>query len=160
MYSLIAGAVLFFCCAYAGFGISDYYKRRYLLFHGLCGYVEALESGVSYVQLTVPEITESYGEGKKGDFARMLARFSASMKDGSEMSCKTLLLTAYEHNLLAKFFDSLGKYDYDSQLAELKRYGAIFGPLLESSRKQYESVGKLAAKMGVLTGIAVMLALA
>lgn len=160
MYSLIAGAALFVCCAYIGLGVSDWYKKRRLFFDALIDYLDALERGIKYAKTPLPKLTRDFAADKKGDlFVMLREQFAENTADGKSKS-KTLLLTSYEKKAVSDMLASLGKYDTDTQLAELGRYRALFEPIRAASAKKYDTTGKLAAKLGVLAGIAVMLTLA
>lgn len=152
--------MLFVCCAYAGFGISDWFKRRRLFFGALIDYLDALERGIAYAKMPLPQLTQSFREGKKGDFFALLDAYCKDIAGQRRTECKSLLLSAYERRAVADMLNSLGKYDTETQLAELGRYRTLFAPIRDKCAENYDKTGKLAAKLGVLAGIAAMLALA
>lgn len=160
MSSLIVGAALFVCCAYVGFGICDLYKRRSAFFDALIEYLDSLERGISYAKTPLPKLTEDFAADKKGELFMLLRKFAGDIRAGQKTEFKSPIFSAYEKRRVVEMLDSLGKYDTDTQLTELRRYRALFAPTREIAVKKYSTTGKLAAKLGVLVGIAVMLALA
>ena len=160
MYTLIAGAALFVCCAYVGFGVSDIYKRRSVFFDALVEYLDSLERGISYAKTPLPKLTEDFAADRKGELFALLRKFACDIRSGQKTEFKSPVFSAYERRRVTEMLDSLGKYDTDTQLTELRRYRALFVPARDGAAKKYSTTGKLAAKLGILVGIAVMLALA
>lgn len=123
-------------------------------------YVDALASGISYAKTPLPKLTRAFADGKRGDASQLLAKFADNAASGEGAKCEQKFLSAFERKTIEEFLDSLGRYDSETQLAELARHRSIIVPIAKDCEEKYRKTGKLAAKLGILVGIAVMLALA
>lgn len=163
MLKLLLGAALFVCCGYVGYGVSTHYRKRSNLFISVIGYIDSLENGMSYLQSALGDLTQIYIADKKDDAAKILQKYlcllekGAFSKDECKNAVRTRLMTGYEQNVLAEMLFSLGKTDLDSQIAELKKYRALFAPISENAKQNYKKYGALAFKLGILAGLAALL---
>lgn len=163
MTGIIAGGILFVCFAYIGYGIERAYKKRYNFLNSFADYFASLENGISYLKSDLAELTHSYVAGAKGDCVVALQGFCALLdrgsytKDDCESLIKTRLVTAYERHTIAEALFSLGKCDYDTQLAQLAKYRTMLSPMVQTAQTNCKKSGALAFKLGILAGLAALL---
>lgn len=147
---LICIAVIAFSTA-LGYLLSGKYRARRRFYNQFCLFHERYLNELNYSRKPLPEFLKEYEYS--GDFAKAVSQ----CVDERDYSVKFSYLTGDEKTAFSNYFSMLGKGD---ALSQKSYYGAQTKALeekREEGEKQAKSRGSLYLKLGLLTGLAIVI---
>ncbi len=162
---LIAGGLLALICCYAGLLIKRRYRDRALFYKSACEYAQTMTSELTLNKTPIPVIAQKFGQGRKGDFERVLSECVELAKEGKpldEISQKVSVprLKAEEKKEILSFLCGSGKSALNDQLSQVAHYREKFEQRRKKCEDDSKKLGGMFFKLCVLLGIAIMLILA
>jgi len=151
----ILGGIAIAICVFTGYKLSEKYKLRHLFYSDFNSFNRIMLGEVSFTKSTLPEVL---GNARyKGNFANLLEEYKKFLYDGVEFEYKSLwFLSEEEKVFITTYFKTLGRSDARSQLDYLKLCEdklKIVTAKTETDEKKYRT---LYLKMGLLTGLLVL----
>lgn len=163
MFGIICGGIICLCSAFVGGAIGNRYRARLRIANEWERFNREMLANVRFVKRPVSEFIESYREGMKGAFAELMQRYGALCADGKANESEISALTAKVEvdrkmrNVIREYFFKLGKTDEENQLRTLEYYQGVLSDYTKACDKLCRTNGKLAERLGLLIGLAVMI---
>lgn len=150
-------------CSYIGIGIKRIYKIRYETYSIFRRFAEVLKTEIKFLKTPLIDVIKTFCLNKKGLGYELLLKYSDGLLFGynsiSEVtqSLKSIYLTNDDVLEISTFLFALGKSDYESELINLERYLQKFLCLEAQAELALAKKGGMYYKLGVLTGVALMI---
>lgn len=171
MYSIIFGGALCLCSAYIGFAIKKSYDNKKRFFVEWLDFASFLVQNISFLKKPVCDIISDFCAGrekkKNTQFVQLILAYK-KLIDTSAPSKESIVAVVKKHCQLSEsqqknandFFLTLGTIDKESQLNNLKLLIDYINKNIVICEKNCTTVGALAAKLGIVIGVAVMIVIA
>lgn len=166
MLDLVFGGILCFISTYLGIVGKQYYDKRSRYLKDFVGFLTDLSDNLNYTKDDLPYVADKFTEQNKGAFCEALKRYKDYIAEGKNSSDEINKIFGYkylkksEKSYLTEFFVTLGKMDYDSQLAKLNLTKAQAEKMSDKAENDSKTTGAVLSKLGLLLGISLMLIMA
>jgi len=155
MVIYIVCVVIILCSTYLGWGLSNYYKRRIVLFQNLDDFINFAISNINFfkdsVEIIINQFLNSHSLSK--EFRDCL------VKNKNNVEFNSILLKKNENNLLNDVFQFLGKNDSENQIVGLKNYSNQISIYLKQAEEDNKKIGSISTKLGFLLGLLIAICL-
>lgn len=155
MVIYIVCVVIILCSTYLGWGLSNYYKRRIVLFQNLDDFINFAISNINFfkdsVEIIINQFLNSHSLSK--EFRDCLVKIKNNVEFNS------ILLKKNENNLLNDVFQFLGKNDSENQIVGLKNYSNQISIYLKQAEEDNKKIGSISTKLGFLLGLLIAICL-
>ena len=155
MVIYIVCVVIILCSTYLGWGLSNYYKRRIVLFQNLDDFINFAISNINFfkdsVEIIINQFLKSHSLSK--EFRDCLVKIKNNVEFNS------ILLKKNENNLLNDVFQFLGKNDSENQIVGLKNYSNQISMYLKQAEEDNKKIGSISTKLGFLLGLLIAICL-
>ncbi len=147
---LLVGVLLVAASAGGGYLAAEKYRLRAAYFAAWSDFNARYLNELAYTRTPLGELIKAHAEG--GEFAKTLAAFSER-----KALPRTAYLTPEEEEKRGEYFSMLGRSDASSQLAFFRAREPQLEQAREESAKDAKAKSELAAKLGLLAGLAVLI---
>ena len=134
---------------YLGFSFSKYYKDKLLFYNELNYFCDILENEITFHKNTISEIIKKNLDSFKGVLKNSLVNYFIDKKPYKNIS----IITEKENAFIQKFFSSLGKFDSDGELANIKNYKLEVKKYIGNSEEDNKKIGSAGTKLGIIFGL-------
>ena len=139
-----------------GFSFSRLYKSKISLFLDMVNFCNAFEANLDFYQKNLKEFIIEFCQTASIEFVLVIENyFKINIKKSNESffyKIFSLNLSSNQKSQIENVLSQLGKSDAISQKNLLSSYKYYFEKELEKSKANYESKGKVCAKLGVVLG--------
>lgn len=155
-------------------GIGFYYRKRFYLglehLQSMRQILELFMSEIAYGKATLPECCKRVGERVKEPYNRALLKIHISMekKESSFRDCwheemekclRRLPVSEREKEIFLSFPDCCGLQDNRMQIRAIEQYRDMLNGAILRREAELEKQGKLAAGLGIMSGLLLVIAL-
>lgn len=166
MLDLVIGGILCFISTYLGIVGKQYYDKRFRFLRDFVSFLINLSDNLTYTKDNLPYVIDKYAEQNKGAFCEALNKYKNYLIEGKNSAEEIKEVFGYkylkkgEKSYLAEFFVTLGKMDYDSQVAKLNLAKTQAEKMRDKAENDSKTTGTVLSKLGLLLGISIMLIMA
>lgn len=156
--------ILFACCVVVGYIFSSKYKKRMSFFSTLILLAQKLDVEINFSRERLKKLIESFDEKSRGALLGIDKAFIDYLENGGELTSERLfgknnLIKSEDREIVTIFFRSLGRSDVENQSKEIKNSISRFEKLLNDASSENKKYGKLGTKLGIITGLAIIIIL-
>ncbi len=156
--------ILFACCVVVGYIFSSKYKKRMSFFSTLILLAQKLDVEINFSRERLKKLIESFDEKSRGALLGIDKAFIDYLENGGELTGERLfgknnLIKSEDREIVTIFFRSLGRSDVENQSKEIKNSISRFEKLLNDASSENKKYGKLGTKLGIITGLAIIIIL-
>lgn len=152
-------------CAFIGIAIKEYFKKREKFFFDLHTFVYALQLEIEFFEKKLKKIVSEKQSRFDKEFALVLKHFEQFISGNTdELTEKALLHSVWilgkeEKSFILSFFQSLGRSNSKSQLANLEQFKVHFYSVYQLCKNEHQKNGSLSVKLSVLVGVMIAILL-
>ncbi len=159
---LIAGGLLALICCYIGVLIKRRYLSRAAFFKDALLFSRQLKGELSFKKTPIPDIVDSFCEGKSGEICAALNECVKRLKSGQKdmTGIKISVLKGEEQKEFLAYLAELGGSELSGQLALAGRLEAYALAKAEKCEDESKRLGGMYFRLCVLLGLAIILILA
>lgn len=149
--------ILLICVAvfYIGYCFSIYYKKKLTIYCDLIKLCEILQSEIKFNKNTIHQIILNNLNSFSNEFKQFLINYYINNNNDYNL----IYLNSSEIKTIKNFFDSLGKYDVEGEIAQIKNQQTILALKKDEVEIKNQKIGQLGTKLGVLCALLVFIVL-
>ena len=147
-------------CSYIGYGIGNFYVKRYNFLMNLILFANHLKTEINFSHNTLENIVNKHIDNFSVEFKKVLKNYLIVLEESDYVTMSDLTnnlnniyLEPSEQNEMLQFFSILGTSDASSQIKVIDKFINSFNLFLNEAKIQKEKYGILYKKLGVLVGI-------
>ncbi len=156
MIKIILSILIVACSSYIGWGVQKYYKNRITFYENLDNLLHFAMNNICFYKDDINTILTNYIK-TSNDSKHLKSIIMSVVNDKSNFD--TVVIKKEEKQLLLNIFNYLGKSDSENQIAGLTNFSKQVQFVLNKCREEYNNLGKISTKLGVLFGIALAICL-
>lgn len=156
MISLILSIVVIGCSSYVGWGIQNYYKNRINFYENIDNFLHYVINNINFYKDSINKILVDYLQVSNN--SKYLKNIITTYANGT-LELDSIMIKKDEKQLLSNIFNHLGKSDSENQIAGLENFSIQIQFVIKKCREDYERIGKIATKLGILFGLALTICL-
>jgi len=150
--------IIFLFCTLVGYTFSLKYKKRMSFYSSLIFLAQKLDVEINFSRERLIKLIESCDEKNRVNLLNIDKKFIDYLNKGGELTPEMLfsnknLIKKEEQEVIAMFFRSLGRSDVENQIKEIKNYVSRFEKYLSDSTQEYKKNGPIGIKLGIITGL-------
>ena len=162
----VLSLILLVGCSYLGYGLGHYYTLRHQFITDLITFTNLLKVEISFLKDDLLKIIKEKTTQFSPSFKAVLKGYIKTIEENEMVTMETLkknISTSYlenaEYHTLLQFFNGLGKTDAISQVEALDKFLLFFYTYLKNASKERQKYAGMFQKLGVLTGIFLVIVL-
>lgn len=148
-------------CVLIGYIVSKKYRVRANFFQALLYLCQKFDIEINYSRERVKNIflnlDEKYKKDLKGIDVNYISFLDKQVPlDKDNLFKNITFLKENEKEMIFSFFKTLGRSDVDSQSKEIKNFQTRFDELAKDVNSDYKKYGSLSIKLGIITGLLII----
>lgn len=148
-------------CVLIGYIVSKKYRVRANFFQALLYLCQKFDIEINYSRERVKNIflnlDEKYKKDLKGIDINYISFLDKQVPlDKDNLFKNITFLKENEKEMIFSFFKTLGRSDVDSQSKEIKNFQTRFDELAKDVNSDYKKYGSLSIKLGIITGLLII----
>ena len=156
MINIVIAILIVLCTTYIGWGISNYYKQRIKFFKELNDLINYLINNINFYKDSINLVLNKFIMEHKPNptLTKIINNYLNNSTNFNDMIIKN-----DEVGVLNNIFLHLGKSDSENQIIELKNYSVQVCDLIKNCERDFDRIGKISLKLGLLFGLALAVCL-
>lgn len=148
-------------CVLIGYIVSKKYRVRANFFQALLYLCQKFDIEINYSRERVKNIflnlDDKYKKDLKGIDVNYISFLDKQVPlDKDNLFKNITFLKENEKEMIFSFFKTLGRSDVDSQSKEIKNFQTRFDELAKDVNSDYKKYGSLSIKLGIITGLLII----
>ena len=160
----LLGFVILIGCSYLGYGLSNYYVKRHRFILDLITFTNHLKVEIGFSKNNLQDIITLHIAEYQMGFKSVLKGYLKALTTSEYVTVEnlkehisTIYLDEPETNQMLQFFNFLGKSDAYNQVEIINKSLNIFNSFLKNSLLEKQKYSGMFKKLGVLTGVFIVL---
>ena len=158
---LILCIALIVICFLLGRAFSIQYRDRKRIMESCLSFIDYVTSEIKYKSLSIKKICKNFNINNK-QFLKLVDCYYDSLRVSTSfeiVSKEFNILSNEDKTLIENLFNSIGKYDVDTQVKELGKFREECEKQRELATLDYNKYSSLYSKLGLIIGIAISILL-
>ena len=156
MLNIVISILIVLCTTYIGWGISNYYKQRIKFYKELNDLINYLINNINFYKDSINLILNKFIIEHKPNLT--LTKIINSYMNNST-NFNDIIIKNDEVSMINNIFLHLGKSDSENQIIELKNYSLQVCDVIKNCENDFNKIGRISLKLGILFGLALAVCL-
>ncbi len=165
MIKLVAIVVVVVGFVLVGFGVASWYKRRNRFFDDLLYFCDLLTGEISFLQRKLLQIVNLHKDSFAVDFFTVIScyeRYVRAQSKKEELKKELLAISFLSEEEVCSIYDfllSLGNFDVENEVLNIKNYKNCFVRYCTKANKEAQKYAPLCIKVGFIIGCTIAIVL-
>ncbi len=154
MLNLIIALTLVGCTSYLGWGFNNYYKKRVRFYKELNDLINYLITNINFYKDSINKILNTFLDNYNVDtpLTKIINNYI-----NNKIEVDDFIFKKEEISIIYNIFYHLGRSDSENEIINLRNSSIIISSIITQCEQDYNNLGKLSTKLGVLFGLALVI---